>query len=116
MHKASLYGNSKGDYPQIVRLLLEHGTNPNALDNKRRTPLHLVSSLGLVLSLRLKAACILLAHGAEVDVEDEEGRTPSQVALAYGEDKLVQLVLVRISPQVVTWQAAVGKWSLLIVN
>ncbi len=93
MHKALLYGNAKGDNPQIVRLLLEHGANPNARDNKRRTPLHLVSSSGLVLSLRLGAVRILLAHGAEVDAEDEEGMAPLQVALARGEDEIVQLLL-----------------------
>ncbi len=57
-----------------------------------------------MLSFRLEAARILLAHGADVDAEDE-GRTPPQVALAYGEDELVQLVSVGISPQVVSTNA-----------
>ncbi|KAI9453276.1 hypothetical protein BJY52DRAFT_1225714 [Lactarius psammicola] len=92
MHKALLYGNSKGDNPQIVQLLLEHGANPNARDNKRRTPLHLVSSSSLVLSLRLGVARILLAHGADIDAVDEEGMTPLQVALARGEAEIAQLL------------------------
>src|SRR6266702_1797666 len=100
MHDACAYGNSEGDYPQIVQLLLEHGPNPNARDNRRRTPLHLVSSSDQVWSLRPAAARILLAHGA--DAEDDEGRTPSQVALAHGKGELAQLLLVGISPRVST--------------
>ncbi|KAH9175550.1 hypothetical protein EDB89DRAFT_1945074, partial [Lactarius sanguifluus] len=76
MDEASSYLDSKGDYPQFVRLLLEHGANPNARDNKCRTPLHLpVPSSRLVSSLRLEVARILVAHGADIGVENEEGRT-----------------------------------------
>ncbi|KAH9073548.1 hypothetical protein EDB83DRAFT_2260331 [Lactarius deliciosus] len=87
-------GRSKfqSDHPQIVRLLLEHGADPNIRDNERRTSLHLVSSSGLMLSLRIEIARILLAHGADVGAEDGEGRTPLQVALALGQNKIVQLL------------------------
>jgi ankyrin repeat protein len=43
-------------------------------------------------STRLGIARILLAHGADVDAEDEEGRTPLQVALASGETEMAQLL------------------------
>jgi ankyrin repeat protein len=82
LHNASTY--SKG--LEIVRLLLKFGANPNARNNKRQTPLHLVSSWG-----RMEAAHILLAHGADVYAEDENGRTPLQVASAR-EDELVRLL------------------------
>ncbi|KAH9175534.1 hypothetical protein EDB89DRAFT_319654 [Lactarius sanguifluus] len=86
------YSKFQSDHPQIVRLLLEHGADPNIRDNERRTTLHLVSSSGLVLSLRLEIAHILLAHGADVGAEDEMGRTPLQSALAQGQDEMVQLL------------------------
>ena len=35
MHIAIIRCLSKGDHPQIIQLLLEHGANPNAQDNKR---------------------------------------------------------------------------------
>jgi ankyrin repeat protein len=58
-------------------------TNPNSRDNKRRTPLHFAVSSYLD-SSRLDIVRILLAHGADVNAEDGEGRTPLQVALACG--------------------------------
>ena len=95
MHFVFLYGDDhNGDYPQIVPFLLEHSANPNARDNKRQTPLHLVSSSELAVpSWRLEVARILLMHGADVKAEDEKGRTPMQVALAKGQAELVQLLL-----------------------
>lgn len=93
MHGAFLYGNSKGDYTQIVRLLLKHGANPDARDNERRTPLHLVSSSQrLVSSSRLEIARVLLSHGADINAEDDKGGTPLQVALANGQAEMVQLL------------------------
>ncbi|KAH9060127.1 ankyrin repeat-containing domain protein [Lactarius vividus] len=58
----ALYGNSEGDYPQIVRLSLEHGgdgANLKAQDHKRRTPLYMVPSSSLVSPLQLEVSCIL---------------------------------------------------------
>ena len=102
IHHILLYGNDDRDYPSVVLLLLEHGANPNARDNKRRTPLHLVSSAegeGFRFSSkwavplwRLEVARTLLVHGADVDAKDGEGRTPMEVALANGQTKLVQLL------------------------
>jgi hypothetical protein len=84
------YGRSKGGLPQVVRLLLEHGANPNTRDNKCRTPLHHASSSSGELSrpLRLEIARILLAHGADVDAKDDEGRTPFQVASTEEEGEM----------------------------
>jgi ankyrin repeat protein len=81
---------SKAEFPQVVRLLLKYGANPNVRDNNQRTPLHLVLSWSVV-SLRLEVARILLAHGADVGAEDKEGRTPLQGALANGQTEMAQL-------------------------
>ena len=95
MHAASLGGYPKGDYPQIVSLLLDYGADVNARDNMLRTPLHLVSdpsSTHLGLPVRLEIARILLSHGADVGAEDEEGRTPLQRALASKQAEMAQLL------------------------
>ena len=92
LYGAFWYGNAKGNCPRLVRLLLEHGANPNARDNNRRISLHLVSSSPyLELPLKLEVAHILLSYGADVDAEDAEGIAPAQFALARGQAELAQL-------------------------
>jgi ankyrin repeat protein len=71
--------------PEAIQLLLERGTNPNTQNNQHQTPLHLAASSTLPLSPTLKLARILLAHGADIDSKDSNGKTPLQVALASGE-------------------------------
>jgi hypothetical protein len=87
LHEAFTLSNDSA----IIRSLLKFGANPNARNNERQTPLHLVSSWGLM-PLRLEVAHTLLAHGADVDAEDGHGRTLLQLALARGEDELVRLL------------------------
>ena len=53
-----------------LRCLLAHGADVNAVDDRHVTPLHLASEWGCV-----KGAQILLEHGANVHLEDNEGRT-----------------------------------------
>ena len=77
----------------IVQELLDRGANPNALDDSNATPLHYSSrsrdtdfptdNRGTVEGTRL-----LLKHGAIIDAEDEDGKTPLQVALAKGRDDI----------------------------
>ena len=90
MHDAALnYSGSKGDHPQVVRLLLEHGANANARSAEHVTPLLavLIASSGP----NLDVARILLEHGADIDAEDEEGRTPWRLALKQG-GEIIQLL------------------------
>ena len=93
LHRVFIFGprSESNRRPETVRLLLERGINPNARDNKRRTPLHVAASEG-VDSSQLEVVRILLAHGTDVDAEDEEGKTPLQVALANGTIEVSQLL------------------------
>ena len=51
----------------------------NAWDKRRKTPLHHASDYG-----HLEVARILVEHGANIDAEDNEGRTAFQVSLDEG--------------------------------
>ena len=77
--------------PEIVRLFLKFGANPNARSNERKTPLHLVMSWGPI-APRLEKARILLAHGADIDAEDLSGRTPLLIASERKDDEMVRLL------------------------
>ena len=92
LHTASEYG-----YPDVARLLLEHGTEINARDKHSSTPLHLViqnqdDKAGRCSALkegRSEVVRLLIEHGADVRVEDNKGKTPFQVALGSDMVKLL---------------------------
>jgi ankyrin repeat protein len=88
LHQAA--GKRVNDQVRIMQLLLDNGTNPNARDNHGSTPLHHSSwcsyygDRGSVEGTRL-----LLKYGAIIDSEDNEGRTPLQLALEHGSQDIV---------------------------
>ena len=70
--------------PRVVRLLLDHGADPNVRATRlgmlnSSTALHLASRSGKVEIVRL-----LVEHGASVEAEDGQGTTPLDVALRQG--------------------------------
>ena len=85
MHEP-LEASSRGKV-DIVRLLLDHGADPNARGRHGRTSLHRASSFG-----DLDTARLLLAHGAEIDAQDDEGRTAYQIALEKRQDEVAQFL------------------------
>ena len=66
-------------------MLLERGAVVNAQAKDRSTPLHRASRFGAV-----EVARILLEHGADVEAEDDKGRTPLRSA---GRDDMRKLLL-----------------------
>ena len=60
-----------------VRVLIKHGANVNAYDRNHQTPLHRISYCWDPNSDCLR---LLLENGADVDVEDNKGLTPFQIA------------------------------------
>jgi ankyrin repeat protein len=71
----------------VVRLLLEHGADPNVGARGNPTLLHQASSHGW-----LEVARLLHKYGAKVDEKDEEGKTPFQIASEKGYDEIAKLL------------------------
>ena len=95
LHGAAIHW-TKGDQDDIMQVLLDHDANPNvwdARDDNNATPLHYsswfqhsgggTSSGGTVEGTRL-----LLKHGAIIDAEDNDGKTPLQLALDHGREDI----------------------------
>jgi ankyrin repeat protein len=89
---AAYYTTHRRDQIDIMQVLLDRGADPNARDNGNSTPLHhsswwkaegYASRQGSV-----EGAGLLLKHGAIIDAEDNEGRTPLQLALDHGREDM----------------------------
>ena len=74
--------------PRVVRLLLDHGADPNVLGWQGKTQLHRASQSGRIEIIRL-----LVEHGASVEVRDDEGRTPMDVASGEQREEIIKLLL-----------------------
>ena len=62
---------------EVVKLLLQHGADPDARDKYGRTPLHDAACLGHVEIVKL-----LLELGADPNAQDKNGETPLHTALS----------------------------------
>ena len=82
--------STEGKVVEIVWRLLEYGADPNIRrdDGSDSTPLHLSSFSG-----SLEVTRLLLSYGARIDEEDEEWKTPFEVASSHGHDEIMKLLL-----------------------
>lgn len=71
---------------KCLEFLVNHYGNivVHLVDSRQRTPLHIAALHGHV-----ECAKYLIEHGAEVEVFDEEGRTPYVAAAQYGQTPIV---------------------------
>jgi len=66
LHVVSTYG-----HVEVGRILIEHGADTTAQDNRKMTPLHVASRNG-----HLEVARLLVEHGADVTARNQEAWTP----------------------------------------
>ena len=89
----------KGDRQiDIMQLLLDHGADPNTRDYDNSIPFHHSSwwDKGRIYVLRrgtVEGTPLLLKHGAIIDAEDNEGRTPLQLGLEHGRHDIAACLL-----------------------
>lgn len=84
LHAACESGN-----PQIVELAISPNSNLNAKDKTGVTPLRLAAQA----HDSVEIAAILIKHGADVNIPDEDGRTALNWAVTMHHTKTVELLL-----------------------
>ena len=72
----------------IVHLLLKHGANVNAKDNKKWTAMHIACSIG-----HIEIAELLVQHQAQIDALNERESTPLHLASQNNMTDIVHLLL-----------------------
>jgi len=78
----------RGGHLEVVKLLLEHGADPNVKNRDGKTPLHNAASEG-----HLEVVKLLLERGADPNVKDDDGNTPLHNAAWRGHLEVVKLLL-----------------------
>ena len=87
---AEMMGSNADSISEIIAMLLESGADPNAPDERDRTPLHLAAR-------RTSDPDIVTALvGAEADpnATDENGQTPLHVAVRFTTNPIIVVALI----------------------
>jgi ankyrin repeat protein len=81
--------SSNGDYDQALEMLLTHGADPNAADPAQGfTALHLAA-----MSRKTGAMSLLLKHGAKVNAQAKDGRSPLHFAVMNSNQEVAAVLL-----------------------
>jgi ankyrin repeat protein len=87
-HETALAAAARAGSPEIARLLLAAGADPNRAGALRAAPLHFA-----VARADLRLADLLLSAGARTDVRDPGGSLPLSRAASFADAALVQRLL-----------------------
>jgi ankyrin repeat protein len=86
--ESPLHVSSRRGHADVAQLLLEHGADADAQDDKKRTPLLRASIHGHV-----KVARVLLEHGADTEARDNNSWSPLELASYEGHVEVAQVLL-----------------------
>lgn len=87
MRVAPLHSAAAGSHVAIVRMLLDRGADPSAVQEGGFTALHSAAQNG-----RADIVELLLAHGARPDALTADSKTPRELALEEGHDGVADLL------------------------
>ena len=90
MKVSALHSAVAARRPDIARMILAKGANPNLRGQAGITVFHEVAVIG-----EMDLAEILLTHGADVNAQDNSGKTPLAHASAAKNDAMVTWLLAR---------------------
>ncbi|WP_282796486.1 ankyrin repeat domain-containing protein [Streptomyces sp. CC224B] len=89
---------------ELIRIRLRAGAPVNTYrEGDEETPLHAAADRGTA-----EVVALLLAHGADVDAQDEEGHTPLWYAVCNGDEDSVRAL---IAAGADVWTPQTGPWS-----
>lgn len=78
----------EGPYPEIIKVLLENGADPDALDKNGFTPLLLAASVGFASAVEL-----LVDNEADLDVRTPDGNDPLHLGALDGANDVIDILL-----------------------
>jgi hypothetical protein len=85
---------SRNQHLDAVKELVLRGANVNALDQRRRSPLHAAMSLEMFMgSENFEVVRFLVDHGADLTLHDDEGFTPVHYASKGGRVQVMQWLM-----------------------
>ena len=82
LQAAPIQSAAAGGHSRIVKMLLEHGADPNIREQGGYTPLHAAAQNGNEEMIRL-----LLYNGADLTLQGDDGKTPLDLAMEAGHEK-----------------------------
>jgi ankyrin repeat protein len=83
-----LYEAAYAHREEVVKLLLTHGADASAKDNRQLTTMHY-----LIMFNRMEMLFIFLEHGVEVSPRDRHGFTPLHCAVESRDNSMAQVLL-----------------------
>ncbi|XP_050531920.1 histone-lysine N-methyltransferase EHMT1 [Daktulosphaira vitifoliae] len=102
LHAACIEGNL-----MLVHILLQVGSDPNHIDEKKKTPLRMAAKFG-----HFKVLELLLKKNGAPEIKDSQGMTSLHLAAKHGRLECCRLI-VKKRPSMINWKDN-GGWTPLV--